>query len=106
MEIHYVVKEEQAELFCAVMNMAHFYTWLFFHEKFGVAEFPWQRAWFDDITIRHCVCKEANEQLVTPSNLNGGALGQKVTMKTLLENKIYEQLRKRLYIDSVANTAG
>lgn len=91
-EIHYTVAEDQALKFCAVMNIAHFYVWNFFHEKFGVAEFPWQRAFFDDISIRHCVCKEATEPLITPSNLEGGPTGTKVTMRNLLEQGVFNDL--------------
>lgn len=94
MEIHYIVREEHAKLFCAIMNLAHFYVWNFFHEQFGIAEFPWQRAFFSDITIRHCVCKEAYESLETLSNPEGKnePLGEKVTIKTLLDEEIFEKL--------------
>lgn len=91
-----MVKEEDTIEFCALMNLAHFYTWNFFHEKFGVSEFPWARAFFDDINVRHCVCKEANEDLRTISNEVDEPLGVSYTIKDLKKLNAFEKLASRL----------
>ena len=90
-----MVKDEETLEFCAIMNLAHFYTWQFFHEKFGIDEFPWKRAFFDDINIRHCICKEADEDLYTISNPVHEPTGEKITIGNLISNNIFEKLSQR-----------
>lgn len=87
-----MVKEEEVMEFCAIFNLAHCYTWNFFHEKFGVKEFPIARAFFSDINVRHCICKEADEDLQTMSNDVEEPKGYKVTFKDLKANNIYDKL--------------
>ena len=91
-EILFMCHEDQTEEFCAVMNMAHFYTMNFFHERFGVTEFPWARAWFDSIEVRNISCKEAHEDTTTISNPNGDPFGKSVTIKDLKKSKVFEKL--------------
>ena len=91
-----MVKEEDELEFCAIMNLAHFYTWNFFHEQFGVEEFPWGRAFFADINSRHCICKEANESTYTISNPVDEPLGKSYTIKDLKELGAFKKLASRL----------
>lgn len=95
-ELAYLVKDEDVDDFCALMNLAHFYTWSFFHEKFGITEFPWARAFFDDINVRHCLCKEAYENVTTVSNPVEEPAGKQVTIKDLIANGNFESLHARL----------
>ena len=95
-EVAYMVKDEEVEDFCAIMNLAHFYTWSFFHEKFGITEFPWARAFFDDINVRHCFCKEAHENVTTVSNPVDEPVGKQITIKELISNDSFKNLHSRL----------
>jgi hypothetical protein len=90
-----MVKDEDVDDFCALLMLAHFYTWNFFHEKFGITEFPWARAFFDDINVRHCLCKEANENVTTISNPVEEPVGRKITIHDLIENNSFEKLHNR-----------
>lgn len=95
-ELLFMCHEDQTEEFCAVMNIAHFYTMNFFHERFGVTEFPWARAFFDGIEVRKISCKEAHEDTTTISNPKGDPFGKSVTIKDVKKSKSFEKLKARL----------
>jgi DNA polymerase gamma 1 len=96
-EMSFIVNENQVLEFAAIMQMAHFYTWNLFYEQFGVTEFPWQKAFFDSIEVGHCLRKEANEDLTTPSNPNGGSEppGYTITAKELYDKGIFKAMNLR-----------
>lgn len=91
-EIIFMCHEDHTEEFCAVMNMAHFYTMNFFHERFGITEFPWARAFFDSIEVRKVSCKEANEDTTTISNPTGDPFGKSITIKDVKKSKSFNKL--------------
>lgn len=70
-EVHYMIKKEDRERFAAIMNVAHYLVWKLFHEAWGIEEFPICRFYFDQLDSRHCIVKEPEESLVTPSNPDG-----------------------------------
>ena len=70
-EVHYMVRVEDREKFAAIMNVAHYLVWKFFHEAWGIEEFPVCRFYFDQVDSRHCIVKEPEECLKTPSNPEG-----------------------------------
>lgn len=67
-EVHFIVREEDREKFAALMNVAHYMVWKLFHEAWGIKEFPICRMYFDQLDSRHCIVKEPEENLTTPSN--------------------------------------
>lgn len=93
-ELHFMVNKDQVEEFCALFQLAHFYSWNLFHEKFGIKEFPWGRAFFSDVNVRHCICKEANEEFRTISNEIDEPFGESLTIKDLKNKDAFKKLWK------------
>lgn len=89
-----MVNEEQIDEFVALFQLAHFYSWAFFHERFGINDMPWARMFFSDISVRHCMCKEANESMVTISNPIDEAMGESLTIKDIKNRNGFTKLLK------------
>jgi len=65
--LHYIVKEEQAEMASWLLNICHLWVRAFFSYRVGIKEIPKSIAWFDGIDIDHTLRKEVTSPCLTPS---------------------------------------
>lgn len=82
-ELVFMVNDNCVDRFCEILQTAHYLSWRLFHEKFGIDEFPWARAFFSSVEVRKCYTKEANESVVTISNPQEIPMGKSITIKDM-----------------------
>lgn len=96
-ELHFMTPERYAEQFAVVFQIAHLYTWAYFHSSVSIPELPLSRAFFSSVAIDYRLRKSPKECTVTPSNLRGSEEpnGVEYSMSELSEIGAIDKLKIR-----------
>lgn len=96
-EVWFMTPERYAEQFAVLFQIAHVYTWSFFHSQLGIPELPLSRAFFSTVAIDDRLRKSTKEITTTVSHPDGNkeAFGVEYSMSELAEIGAINKLTTR-----------
>ena len=96
-EVWFMTPEKYAEQFAVLFQIAHVYTWSFFHSQLGIPELPLSRAFFSTVAIDDRLRKSTKEKTTTISHSIGDKepFGVEYSMLELAEIGAVDKLTTR-----------
>ena len=96
-EVWFMAPEKYAEQFAVLFQIAHVYTWSFFHSQLGIPELPLSRAFFSTVAIDDRLRKSTKEKTTTISYAVGDKepFGVEYSMLELAEIGAVDKLTTR-----------